>query len=96
MMSHSAEGPWGSADAKWLRKQLIATDENQHPTAGITWHSIFKFKGLEADAVIITDVSPAAIDFAHSRNIDFDDTLFVGMTRAKYHCVVLDSAQYLS
>lgn len=96
MMSHSADGPWGSADAKWLRKQLRPTDENQHHTAGITWHSIFKFKGLEADAVIITDVSPEAIDFAHSRNIDFDDTLFVGMTRPKYHCVVLDSAQYLS
>ena len=46
--------------------------------------------------MIITDVSPEAIEFAHSRNIDFDDTLFVGMTRAKYHCVVLDSAQYLS
>lgn len=88
----AGEGPLATADAKWLRKQLVSDTQ----PLGIRWHSIFKFKGLEADAVIITDVSLEAIDFAHQRNIDFDNTLYVGITRAKYHCVVLDSAEYLS
>jgi superfamily I DNA/RNA helicase len=90
--SDSASGTLGSADAKWLRKQLVSELQPR----GIRWYSIFKFKGLESDAVVITDVSLDAIDFAHQRSIDFDDTLYVGMTRAKYHCVVLDSAGYLS
>ena len=90
--SENATGVFGSGDAKWLRKQLVSEIQ----PLGIRWHSIFKFKGLESDAVIITDVSLEAIDFAHQRAIDFDDTLYVGMTRAKYHCIVLDSADYLS
>ena len=89
----------GSADLRWIQKQL-RTDTipeagiAQAPSATTRWHSIFKFKGLDADAIVITDVSVKGIEFAHTMGLEFDETLFVGMTRAKYRCVVLDSAEY--
>jgi len=78
-----------TADGRWLRKQLA-------PQGKIGWRSIFKFKGLEADAVIITDLNPAAAETMRQRELDLDDLLYVGMTRAKYQCVVLDSARYFA
>ena len=77
-----------TADGLWLRKQLA-------PQGKVGWRSIFKFKGLEADAIIITDLTPAALEFVEQRQLDLADLLYVGMTRAKYHCVVLDSAGFL-
>lgn len=62
----------------------------------VGWRSIFKFKGLEADAVIITDLNPAAVETMRQRELDLDDLLYVGMTRAKYRCVVLDSEDVLA
>jgi hypothetical protein len=90
-----------SADQKWLRKQLSTDSLTKAGPADkgsglICWYSIFKFKGLDAEAIILTDISVPAIDFAHSNGLDFDDTLFVGMTRAKYRCIALDTAQYFS
>lgn len=88
-----------SSDLKWLQKQL-RTDTIQESSieattgAQVRWHSIFKYKGLDADAVVITDVSVKGIEFAHTAGLEFAETLFVGMTRAKYRCVVLDSAEY--
>lgn len=88
-----------SADLKWIQKQLrtdTIPEAGIEPASGakIRWHSIFKYKGLDADAIIITDVSVKGVEFAHTAGLELDDTLFVGMTRAKYRCVVLDSAQY--
>jgi hypothetical protein len=77
-----------TADGRWLRKQFV-------PQGKIGWRSIFKFKGLEADAVIITDLNPGAVETMRQRELDLGDLLYVGMTRAKYQCVVLDSAAYL-
>lgn len=95
------EGLPDSTDLKWLQKQL-RTDTipesgiTPAPTAATRWHSIFKYKGLDADAIVITDVSVKAIEFAHTMGLEFNKTLFVGMTRAKYRCVVLDSAEHFS
>ena len=77
-----------TADGRWLRKQLV-------PQVKVGWRSIFKFKGLDADAVIITDLSAAAVEFMRGNELDLADLLYVGMTRAKYQCVVLDSAGYV-
>jgi DNA polymerase III delta prime subunit len=84
--------------AKWIAKQLApasnsAPSGGEGPSGAIRWHSIFKFKGLDADAVIITDVNEKAIEFLGFRQLSPVDTLFVGMTRAKYECVVLDSTE---
>lgn len=74
-----------SADERWLRKQLQA----EGMPGRVRWRSIFKFKGLDADAVIITDLGEEAKDFVVSEGLDWQDLLYVGLTRAKYHCTVL-------
>ena len=82
--------PANSKDERWLQKQF-SIDGSQ---GKIRWRSIFKFKGLESDAVVITDVSPNAIAFTAKENLNLRDLLYVGMTRAKYNCVVIDSAGF--
>jgi len=74
-----------STDERWLRKQLVRDGS----PGRIRWRSIFKFKGLDADAVVLTDVGEDARDFVTSQDLDWKDLLYVGLTRAKYRCVVL-------
>lgn len=74
-----------SKDERWLRKQL----QHDGSTGKVRWRSIFKFKGLEAEAVILTDLNDDAREFAASGGLSWDDLLYVGLTRAKYRCVVL-------
>ncbi len=70
---------------RWLRKQL----ESEAGSGRIRWRSIFKFKGLDADAVVLTDIGNKAKSFATENGLSFSDLLYVGLTRAKYRCVVL-------
>lgn len=76
-----------SRDERWLRKQL-AVDGG---SGRIRWRSIFKFKGLEAEAVVLTDVNDSGREFVESLGLDWSDLLYVGMTRGKYRCTVLES-----
>lgn len=77
--------PEKSQDERWLRKQL----QQEGSTGRIRWRSVFKFKGLDADAVVLTDLNDDAKAFAASQGLDWNDLLYVGLTRAKYRCAVL-------
>jgi ATP-dependent exoDNAse (exonuclease V) beta subunit len=46
--------------------------------------------------VVITDLNAAAVEFMRSNELDLADLLYVGMTRAKYQCVVLESARHVN
>jgi hypothetical protein len=70
-----------------LKKKL----RNPTTTGRIRWRSISKFKGLEEDVVVITDVSNAAISWLKDKPLKMTDLLYVGMTRAKFHVVLLIS-----
>jgi len=74
-----------SGDERWLRKQL------QRPNGGgrIRWGSVFKFKGLDADAVVLTDIGESAKRSTADHSLSFSDLLYVALTRAKYRCIVL-------
>ncbi|MDN3495207.1 NERD domain-containing protein [Planococcus sp. APC 4015] len=74
-------------DERWLRKQLQA----EGLPGKIRWRSVFKFKGLDADAVVLTDLGADAKEFAASQGLEWRDLLYVALTRAKYRCVVLGS-----
>lgn len=74
-----------SGDERWLRKQLQA----EGLPGRIRWRSIFKFKGLDADAIVLTDLGADAREFAEAQGLVWDDLLYVGLTRAKYRCKVL-------
>lgn len=74
-----------SADERWLRKQL----QSEGMPGRVRWRSIFKFKGLDADAIIVTDLGEDAKEFVTANGLDWHDLLYVGLTRAKYRCTVL-------
>ncbi|MBW9093329.1 NERD domain-containing protein [Microbacterium jejuense] len=76
-------------DERWLRKQL----QSEGLPGRIRWRSVFKFKGLDADAVVVTDLGADATEFIASQGLDWNDLLYVALTRAKYRCVMLQPEQ---
>lgn len=81
-----------SADERWLKKVL--RDPNG-PNGEIPWRSISKFKGLESDVVVITDINQRAADFAVETGKSLSEFLYVGVSRAKYRCVLIASDEVL-
>jgi superfamily I DNA/RNA helicase len=80
-----------SADERWLKNTL------RHPNASageIPWRSISKFKGLESEVVVITDINEKSAQFALDTGKSLSEYLYVGITRAKYRCVLISSEQY--
>jgi len=74
-----------SPDARWL-----AANMRHASSAGkIRWRSIAKFKGLESEVVVITDVGNVAAEFFGSRGQSAQDWLYVGISRARHRCVIL-------
>lgn len=76
----------GSADERWLKTQL----RDPNGTNGlIRWRSIQKFKGMESDVVVITDINQRAQEFAQGTGKTLSEILYVGTTRAKFKCVII-------
>lgn len=59
------------------------------PAGRVRWGSIFKCKGLDAEAVILTDIGDNGSAFVRGEGLDWFDPLNAGLTRARYRCVVL-------
>ena len=56
---------------------------------GVRWRSIAKFKGLESDVVVITDIDQRAVDFYKKNQQTLGQGLYVGATRARNWCIIL-------
>lgn len=66
------------------------TKHSTNPDGQIRWRSIMKYKGLDSDVVIITDINNESKTFAEERlKISLDDLLYIGMTRARFQVVLL-------
>lgn len=59
----------------WLRQTLQAADGRTAPAGRLRYSTIHAFKGLEAPAVILTDLDQRLVP-------NFEILLYVGMTRA--------------
>lgn len=70
-------------------RALVAQIESEDSAGKIRWRSMAKFKGLESPVVVITDVNDKAREFAHNTQKKLDELLYVGITRAKYECVLI-------
>jgi len=73
-----------SADARWLRATL------GEGAGKVAFGSVFKLKGIEADAVVLTDIGPDAQAWAQNHHLDWSDLLYVALTRATSRAVVLE------
>tara|TARA_R110002124_G_scaffold64556_1_gene176224 strand:- start:1750 stop:3585 length:1836 start_codon:yes stop_codon:yes gene_type:complete len=90
----SPYGPHSSMVGRLLAREPETKEErwlheNLSGEAGIKSHSIFKFKGLDAAAVVLTDLSPKSAAWADEHGLSWNDLLYVGMTRAQYRCTLL-------
>jgi hypothetical protein len=80
-------GNLDSAADRWLAKNC---KHDTNPAGKIRWRSIRKFKGLDQDVIVITDVSQASADWARvTLGKSIRDLLYVGMTRARFKVVLL-------
>jgi superfamily I DNA/RNA helicase len=79
-----------SADERWLKSTL----RNPVGDLGeIRWRSIAKFKGLESDVVVITDFNHQAREFIEGTGKGIGEVLYVGISRAKHKCVVIQTEE---
>jgi superfamily I DNA/RNA helicase len=80
----------GDTHSKQVRELKRITKHTSNPNGQIRWRSIMKYKGLDSDVVVITDINNASKKFAEERLlISLEDLLYMGMTRAKFQVVLL-------
>jgi superfamily I DNA/RNA helicase len=75
-----------SKELRELRKLL------KHPVTKegkISWRSIGKYKGLEDDVVVLTDLSLNAKEWLGKQGKTLSTQIYVGLTRARTHAVML-------
>jgi hypothetical protein len=77
--------------SKEVQKMKPLLKHSSSPEGVIAWRSISKFKGLEQDVIIIMDINNSAKDWLESQGKNLREQLYVGMTRAKFHVVLLVS-----
>lgn len=80
----------GDTHSKQVRELKKITKHTSNPNGQIRWRSIMKYKGLDSDVVIITDINNLSKKFAEERLlITMDDLLYMGMSRARFQVVLL-------
>jgi hypothetical protein len=67
---------------QWLRQVLRSADGEQARPGQLQYATIHAFKGLEASAVVITDLDRSAVP-------GFESLLYVGLTRATDRLIAL-------
>jgi hypothetical protein len=77
--------------SKEVRKMMPLMIHESSPEGSIAWRSISKFKGLEQDVIVIMDINNASRDWLESEGKNLREQLYVGMTRAKFHLILLVS-----
>jgi hypothetical protein len=75
-----------AADVRWLRGVLGSGPER------VQFGSISKLKGIETGAVLLTDVGAVGREWAERHDLDWDDLMYVALSRAKFRAVVLETA----
>jgi hypothetical protein len=79
-----------SADERWLKNIL----RNPVGDLGqIRWRSIAKFKGLESDVVVVTDINNQSREFIEGTGKTFGEVLYVGISRARLKCTLIKTEQ---
>lgn len=78
-----------SPDERWLSANM----RHASSSGRIRWRSIAKFKGLESEVVVITDVGKVAAEFFAARGQAAREWLYVGISRARHRCVILSDGE---
>lgn len=73
------------SDEVWLKRNARHAESRGE----IRWRSIAKFKGLESEVVVITDIGADAATFFAEKHQSMSDWLYVGISRARHRCVLI-------
>lgn len=92
LVARVLHGSGRTSDETWLRKQLA----HEGGAGRIPWFSISKFKGLDADAVVVTDLNPDSRAWVESAGHSWDDFRYVAESRGKYRTILLEGGSDLS
>lgn len=84
-----ADSTAATSDDKWLYQILKPVDGISAPPGKVRFTTIHAFKGLEAPAVILTDLNESLT------SDNFDSLLYVGLTRATDRLIALIEADTL-
>jgi hypothetical protein len=76
VLSPNRDSAAENAQDPWLQQILIPVDGTKNPRGRLRYGTIHSFKGLEADAIIVTDLVDATVP-------GFENLLYVGLTRAR-------------
>jgi hypothetical protein len=91
-------GERSSVLGRLTRSDVFESDEvlnlkrlTAFPDSGgeIRWRSIPKFKGLENDVIVVTDISSESADWLSGHGQSLERNLYVGLSRARFHAVLL-------
>ncbi len=69
LVARVLHGSGRTVDETWLRKQLA----HEGGAGRIPWYSISKFKGLDADAVVVIDLNPDSRAWVESAGHSWGD-----------------------
>lgn len=72
-----------AADLRWLQANLGISPQH------IRYGSISALKGIEVSAIVLTDVGQDSQRWAAEHGLSWNDLLYVALTRAKSHAVIL-------
>ena len=75
-------------EIKWLKQNL----RHESGKGKIRWRSIPKFKGLEQDAVVITDIGPRLGLFSEEKLISETQLMYTALSRARHATVIIVDA----
>jgi hypothetical protein len=80
----------GDTHSQVVRDLKKITKHTSNPDGKVRWRSIMKYKGLDSDVIIITDINNDSKKFVEERlQISLEDLLYMGMTRAKFQVILL-------
>lgn len=80
----------GDTHSKIVKELKKITKHTSNPDGKIRWRSIMKYKGLDSDVIVITDINNNSKKFVEERLlISLEDLLYMGMTRARFKVILL-------
>jgi superfamily I DNA/RNA helicase len=75
--------------SKELRELRSLLKHPESKLGKLSWRSIGKYKGLEQDVVVLTDISQKSKDWLAPQGKSINTQVYVGLTRARTHAVML-------
>jgi hypothetical protein len=76
----------------WLKQQL----RNMSDEGKIRWRSLFKFKGLEQDVIVVTDLNSNSVATLAKIGISIEEAIYAAASTARFKVILLINDELLT